>query len=127
MGARPLRVLVADDNRDTVMMLGILLRSEGMVVRLTTRGAEVQAAVDEFRPDAVLLDIGMPDRSGLQVALDLSREYGPKCPVLIAVTAHGTDAAKRLTAKSGFRHHVDKPYDPDALLRLVASVEPSGD
>lgn len=125
MEARPLRVLVADDNRDTVMMLGILLRSEGMVVRLTTRGAEVQAAVGEFRPDAVLLDIGMPDRSGLQVALDLSREYGPKCPVLIAVTAHSTDAAKRLTAKSGFRHHVDKPYDPDALLRLVASVEPS--
>jgi CheY-like chemotaxis protein len=125
MEARPLRVLVADDNRDTVMMLGILLRSEGMVVRLTTKGAEVQAAVGEFRPDAVLLDIGMPDRSGLQVALDLSREYGPKCPVLIAVTAHSTDAAKRLTAKSGFRHHVDKPYDPDALLRLVASVEPS--
>lgn len=125
MEARPLRVLVADDNRDTVMMLGILLRSEGMLVRLTTKGAEVQAAVGEFRPDAVLLDIGMPDRSGLQVALDLSREYGPKCPVLIAVTAHSTDAAKRLTAKSGFRHHVDKPYDPDALLRLVASVEPS--
>jgi len=125
MEARPLRVLVADDNRDTVMMLGILLRSEGMVVRLTTKGAEVQDAVGEFRPDAVLLDIGMPDRSGLQVALDLSREYGPKCPVLIAVTGHNSDAAKRLTAKSGFRHHVDKPYDPDALLRLVASVEPS--
>jgi CheY-like chemotaxis protein len=125
MEARPLRVLVADDNRDTVMMLGILLRSEGMVVRLTTRGAEVQAAVGEFRPDAVLLDIGMPDRSGLQVALDLSREYGSKCPVLIAVTGHSSDAAKRLTAKSGFRHHVDKPYDPDALLRLVASVQPS--
>ena len=125
MEARPLRVLVADDNRDTVMMLGILLRSAGMVVRLTTRGAEVQAAVGEFRPDAVLLDIGMPDRSGLQVALDLSREYGSKCPVLIAVTGHSSDAAKRLTAKSGFRHHVDKPYDPDALLRLVASVQPS--
>ena len=125
MEARPLRVLVADDNRDTVMMLGILLRSEGMVVQLTTKGAEVQAAVGEFRPDAVLLDIGMPDRSGLQVALDLSREYGAKCPVLIAVTAHSTDAAKRLTAKSGFRHHVDKPYDPDALLQLVAAVEPS--
>lgn len=121
---RPLRVLVADDDRDTVMMLGILLRSEGMLVRLETRGTGVQAAVGEFRPDAVLLDIGMPDRSGLQVALDLSREYGPKCPVLIAVTAHSSDAAKRLTAKSGFRHHVDKPYDPDALLQLVAAVEP---
>jgi CheY-like chemotaxis protein len=125
MEARPLRVLIADDNRDTVMMLGILFRSEGMLVRLTTKGAEVQTAVGEFRPDAVLLDIGMPDRSGLQVALDLSREYGPKCPVLIALTAHSSEAAKRLTSQSGFRHHVGKPYDPDALLRLVASVEPS--
>ena len=90
MPSRPLRVLIADDNRDTVMMLGILLRSEGMDVRLAIGGAEVQAAVGEFRPDAVLLDITMPDRSGLQVALELVRDYGAKCPVLIAVTAHAT-------------------------------------
>ena len=124
MSSRQLRVLIADDNRDTVMMLGILLRSEGIDVRLATRGAEVQAAVAEFRPDAVLLDITMPDRSGLQIALELARDYGAKCPVLIAVTAHSDETAKRLTAKSGFRHHVGKPYDPDALLRLVASIEP---
>jgi CheY-like chemotaxis protein len=124
MTPRPLRVLIADDNRDTVMMLGILLRSEGIDVRLATRGAEVQSAVAEFRPDAVLLDITMPDRSGLQVALELARDYGAKCPVLIAVTAHSDDTAKRLTARSGFQHHVGKPYDPDALLGLVASIEP---
>lgn len=121
---RPLRILIADDNRDTVMMLGILLRSEGIDVRLATRGAEVPAAVAEFRPDAVLLDITMPDRSGLQIALELVRDYGAECPVLIAVTAHSDETARRLTAKSGFQHHVGKPYDPDALLRLVASLEP---
>ena len=119
---RPLRILIADDNRDTVMMLGILLRSEGMEVRLATKGSEVQAAVAEFQPDAVLLDIMMPDRSGLQIALELARDYGGKCPVLIAVTAHSDETARRLTAKSGFRHHVGKPYDPDALLGLVASI-----
>ncbi len=124
MPSRPLRVLIADDNRDTVMMLGILLRSEGMDVRLAMSGSEVQAAVGEFRPDAVLLDITMPDRSGLQVALELVRDYGAKCPVLIAVTAHDNETARRLTAKSGFHHHVGKPYDPDALLQLVASIEP---
>ena len=124
MPSRPLRVLIADDNRATVMMLGILLRSEGMDVRLAIGGAEVQAAVGEFRPDAVLLDITMPDRSGLQIALELVRDYGAKCPVLIAVTAHDNEAARRLTAKSGFHHHVGKPYDPDALLQLVASIEP---
>ena len=123
VASRPLRVLIADDNRDTVVTLGILLRSEGIDVRLATGGAEAQAAVAEFRPDAVLLDIAMPDRSGLQVALDLARDYGSKCPVLIAVTAHSSEAAKRLTAKSGFQHHVSKPYDPDALLQLIAAVE----
>jgi CheY-like chemotaxis protein len=120
---RPLRVVIADDNRDTVMLLGILLRSEGIDVRLATKGSEVQAAVAEFRPDAVLLDITMPDRSGLQVALELARDYGAKCPVLIAVTAHNDETARRLTEKSGFRHHVAKPYDPDALLTLVGSIK----
>jgi two-component system CheB/CheR fusion protein len=120
---RPLRVVIADDNRDTVMLLGILLRSEGIDVRLATKGSEVQAAVAQFRPDAVLLDIAMPDRSGLQVALELVRDYGAKCPVLIAVTAHNDETARRLTEKSGFRHHVAKPYDPDALLSLVGSLK----
>lgn len=123
MAARPLRVVIADDERDTLVTLGILLRSEGVDVRLTSKGADVETAVAEFRPDAVLLDIAMPDRSGLQVALDLARQHGQKCPVLIALTAHSGDAARRLTAQSGFRHHVAKPYDPDALLELVASVE----
>ena len=119
---RPLRVVIADDNRDTVMLLGILLRSEGIDVRLATKGSEVQAVVAQFQPDAVLLDITMPDRSGLQVALELVRDYGAKCPVLIAVTAHNDETARRLTEKSGFRHHVAKPYDPDALLSLVGSI-----
>jgi two-component system, chemotaxis family, CheB/CheR fusion protein len=125
MTGRPLRVFIADDNRDSVMLLGILFRSEGMVVRSTTHGAEVRSAVAEFRPDAVLLDIAMPDRSGLELALELTRDYGAQCPVLIAVTAHSSEVARRLTAKSGFRHHVAKPYDPDALVKLVASVEPN--
>ena len=120
---RPLRVVIADDNRDAVMLLGILLRSEGIDVRLATKGSEVQAVVAQFQPDAVLLDITMPDRSGLQVALELVRDYGAKCPVLIAVTAHNDETARRLTEKSGFRHHVAKPYDPDALLTLVGSIK----
>jgi CheY-like chemotaxis protein len=53
--------LVVDDERDTLMTLGILLRSEGIDTRLTAKGAEVAAMVAEFRPDAILLDIGMPE------------------------------------------------------------------
>jgi len=117
-----LRVLIVDDQRDMLMTLGILLRSEGMLVRLGEKGSEVVAAVEAFHPDVVLLDIEMPDRSGLEVAMELTQRYGERCPVLIALTAHNSDAARRLTAKSGFRHHVAKPYKFDALISLVASA-----
>lgn len=121
--ATPLRALIVDDQRDMLMTLGILLRSEGLTVRLGERGAEVADAVESFRPDVVLLDIEMPDRSGLEVAMELSRRFGERCPVLIAVTGHNTEAARRLITKSGFHHHVPKPYDFDALIRLVNSIE----
>ena len=120
---RPLRALIVDDQRDMLMTLGILLRSEGMTVRLGEKGVEVAAAVESFHPDVVLLDIEMPDRNGLEVAMELTQRFGERCPVLIAVTGHNTDAARRLIAKSGFHHHVPKPYDFDALLRLVHSIE----
>ena len=119
----PLRALIVDDQRDMLMTLGILLRSEGMTVRLSERGTEVAAAVESFRPDVVLLDIEMPDRNGLEVAMELTQRLGERCPVLIAVTGHNTEAARRLIAKSGFHHHVPKPYDFDALIRLVNSIE----
>jgi two-component system CheB/CheR fusion protein len=122
--ARPLRVLIADDERDAVMTLGILLRSEGIEVQLLTGGQEVPRAVAAFRPDVVLLDLGMPDRNGFEVAVELTQLYGAQCPVLIAVTAGGTELDRRMAEISGFHHHVTKPYDPHALLALVSSVKP---
>ena len=126
-GTPPLRVLVVDDARDALMLLGIVLRSEGMLVQLAERATEVDEAVAQFNPDVVLLDIEMPDRSGLEVAMALQQRLGERCPALIAVTAHNTEAARRLTAKSGFRHHVAKPYDFDAMVRLVASTAKKAD
>lgn len=120
--ASPLRVLIADDNRDTVMTLGILLRSEGFDVRLAQGGKGVPAAVHEFQPHAVLLDILMPDRNGLEVARELSQRYGKRCPVLIAITGQNTDEARLGATHSGFKYFVAKPYNPDALLKLVTSL-----
>ena len=116
-------MLIVDDQLDMLTTLGILLRSEGMLVQLGQKGAEVEAAVEAFRPDVVMLDIEMPDRSGLQVAMELIQRYGERCPVLIAVTGHKTEAARRLIEKAGFRHYVPKPYDFDAVVSLVGSVE----
>ena len=122
--SRNLRVLVVDDDRDALMTLGILLRSEGIDVQLTRRGMQVPRAVAEFHPDAVLLDLAMPDHNGLDVAQELTQCYGEECPVLIAVTARSSDADRKKTAASGFRHHIAKPYDPETLLKLVRSLSP---
>jgi two-component system CheB/CheR fusion protein len=122
--SRPLRVLVVDDERDTVMTLGILLRSEGVEVRLASSGMQVPRAVAEFEPHAVLLDLALPDHSGLDVAQELRQCYGEQCPVLIALTAFSRDVDRQRAAASGFQHHVAKPYDPDALLKLLLSLTP---
>jgi CheY-like chemotaxis protein len=119
-----LRVLIADDNRDTLMTLGILLRSEGFDVSLVEGGgAGVPSAVDEFQPHVILLDIMMPDRNGMELARDLKRRYSDQCPVLIAITGHATEEAERDAALCGFTYFIAKPYDPDALLKLVASLD----
>lgn len=121
-----MRVLIADDVRDTIMTLGILLRSEGFAVEMLNGGAGVVDAVRRFRPHAVLLDLHMPDRNGCDVALELRREHGDACPTLIAVTACNGDITRRLAAQSGIDYHVAKPYDPDALLMLLASLNRGG-
>jgi CheY-like chemotaxis protein len=118
-----LRVLIADDERDTVMTLGVLLRSEGFDVRMATRGAEVPDAVREFRPDFVLLDIGMPDRTGYELAQELRERYGAECPTLIAVTAYRSPADKAQAKASGFHHHIGKPYNPVALIHLLSILK----
>lgn len=95
-----MRVLVGNDDRDTLMNLGILLRSEGFEVLLLEDGVAAGDAVRAFRPHAVLLDLGRP--GGYAIAAELAKEHGASCPVL----------------------DVTKPYDPDALLTLVASCRP---
>ena len=119
---RRYRVLVVDDERDVVMTLGILFRSEGFDVQVVRGGKDVPEAVKRFQPDVVLLDLRMPDRNGYAVAQDLRSTYGRQHPILVAVTARVGDVDKRLAEISGFDHYVTKPYDPQALLSLVASM-----
>jgi CheY-like chemotaxis protein len=89
-----LSVLIVDDNRDTVLTLGVLLRSEGYLVYLAKNGAEALKLAQAYRPDAALLDLHMPGGSGFDVARELQRRYRTECPILIAVTAH-TDMEHR--------------------------------
>lgn len=112
-------MLVADDDRDTVLTLSTLLQAEGYEVLEVYRGDAVMPLARRYPPDAVLLDIGMPGLTGFQIARRLRDELGPACPLLVAVTAWGQAAAREMGRLSGFHHYLVKPYAPDELLRLL--------
>ena len=116
------RILVADDDKDAVLSLTMLLREEGYEVRGVYRGAEVLQAVFNFAPDVVLLDIGMPQMSGYDVARTLRERYGSARPALIAVTGRAGVSDRQQALAAGFEHHVAKPYEPRALLALLAQL-----
>lgn len=121
---RPLKVLVVDDDRDTVLTLGILLRSEGVDVRMLRESTQARAAVSTFLPDVVVLDIGMPGRSGYEIAQEVRASFGPGYPVLVALTAHGRPEDREKAFACGFDHHMVKPYNPTNLLGLILSLSP---
>jgi len=119
--AIPLRVLVADDNRDTVLTLAALLQSEGHEVRCAYKGTEVMRIAHLHRFDAVILDIEMPEMSGYAIAQELrTLYYGAAPPLLIAISGKWNKPSEKLLAQAvGFDHHLEKPCDPNLLLELL--------
>ena len=122
LSAQPLRVLIADDDRDGARTLATLLELEGYEVRTVHGGQEALDAAREFKPHAVLLDIGMPKITGYEAARRLRQRYGDDCPVLIAVTGWKQASDKILASLAGFDHHVAKPYQPADLVNLLAKL-----
>jgi PAS domain S-box-containing protein len=119
-GAAPLRVLVIDDNVDAANSLCLLLQSLGHAVRATYDGPSGIAMAQEFQPDAVLLDIGMPVMSGYDVARALRASSGRY--VIVAVTGWGHEAAKRQAREAGFDHHLVKPVSEAELTSVLARI-----
>jgi signal transduction histidine kinase/ActR/RegA family two-component response regulator len=116
------RVLIADDNSDSATSLSILLNDAGYDVRTAGDGAQALETVAQFRPDIVLLDIGMPKLNGYEVARHVRRQPWGSSVLLVAVTGWGGADHRRQTAHAGFDHHLTKPVDPAALTRLLASL-----
>lgn len=121
---RPLRILIADDDRDSTLSLATLLRLEGYEVRHVYDGEATLQAVREFSPDLLLADIGMPKISGYDVARQVRDRYGKDGPVLVALTGWKQASDRILATLAGFDHHVAKPYDPGRLLELIRSLTP---
>ncbi len=115
------RILIADDNRDAAESLGILLELSGHEVRMAHLGRAALSLAQSFRPDTALLDIGMPDISGYEVAKSLRQEPWASNIKLIALTGWGQESDRRRAMEAGFDHHLIKPVDPDKLAELIAA------
>ena len=124
MSTSPPRVLIADDDRDGTITLSTVLELEGYEVRAVHGGQDALDAAREFRPHAVVLDIGMPKVTGYDCARRLRQRYGEDCPMLIALTGWKQASDKILANLAGFDHHVAKPYEPAELLRLLSKLRP---
>ena len=115
-----LRVLIADDDRDTATTLAMVLRDEGDEVHTTLRGDEVLDGCRLLRPDVVIVDINMPGMSGYAIARELRERHGALAPLLIAVSGVWTRTSDRLVGTAvGFDHYLLKPCEPKEVLRLI--------
>ena len=125
---RALRVLVADDDADTVQTMTALLELEGHVVRGIHSGADVLAAVPIFRPDAIILDISIPGLSGYAIAQAVRHSFTDmRRPLMIAISGMWKQAGDRLVAQQvGFDHYLVKPCDPREVLRLLDTLSKRG-
>jgi PAS domain S-box-containing protein len=119
--AQPVRVLVADDNRDSADTLQRVLVHYGHEVRVAYDGQSALRIGAEFRPRVAVLDIAMPGGDGYEVARAIRRQQG-KDVTLVALTGWGQDADRKRASEAGFDYHLVKPVDPAALNQLLADV-----
>ena len=116
------RILVADDNADAAASLGQMLGLLGYEVRTANDGVAAVAAAADFRPAAILLDIGMPRLNGYEACRRIRAQPGGGAAVIAALTGWGQDEDRRRSQEAGFDHRMVKPADPDALMKLLAGV-----
>jgi PAS domain S-box-containing protein len=114
------RVLVVDDNADTAETLALMLTAQGLAARTAQDGRSALAVAEEFRPDVAVLDLGLPDISGDEVARILRRQPWGKTMVLIAVTGWGQPRDRQRTAAAGLDVHLVKPVDPNELVHHIS-------
>jgi CheY-like chemotaxis protein len=118
-----MRVLVVDDNTDAAESTAMVVTLWGHETRTAYDGAEAIQAALEFRPDAILLDIGLPGLSGWDVARALREEHGMRQVRLVAVTGYGAEADRRRSCEAGIDAHLTKPVDLPTLKTLLAPAE----
>jgi signal transduction histidine kinase/AmiR/NasT family two-component response regulator len=121
-GASGHRILIVDDNRDFADSLAAVVRHAGNEVCVTYDGLEAVGAVGTWRPDIILLDIGLPLLNGYDTARRIRDTLGKRNPLLVAITGWGQEEDRRRSRAAGFDHHLVKPIDPAALITFLAAA-----
>ena len=116
------RILMADDNRDAAQSLAMLLELEGHEVTVVHDGHAAVEAFKEFRPEVVILDIGMPGLDGYEVARTVRQDSLGRAVTLVALTGWGQDRDKARALAAGFNHHFTKPVEPSRISELLRST-----
>jgi len=117
-----LRLLVVDDNVDAAATLGMLLEACGYEVAVENASRPALARALAEQPDAALLDIGLPDMDGNELARRLRADPRTAAMVLVAVTGYGQEQDRRMALEAGFDHHLVKPVDMEKLGEVLAAV-----
>jgi CheY-like chemotaxis protein len=113
------RVLVVDDNEDIALSSSLLLELQGHEVAVAFDGHTALEVAREFRPDVALLDVGLPDMNGYELARRLRGEYGPGV-LLIIITAYARDNDRGRAYEADFDHHFTKPLDYSTIADTLA-------
>ncbi len=116
------RILIADDNHDAAVSLSMLLQSIGHDTRVVHDGVEALEEAEVFRPDVVLLDIGMPRLDGYETARRIRSQPWAAAVQIVAVTGWGQEADRQKAKEAGFHRHLVKPVDLDALQEVITSA-----
>jgi len=116
------RVLIVDDNEALAMTYAWLLEDAGYAVRTCHNGAEALDCIEAFRPDLLLLDIGMPVMDGLQLCAALRASESWKDIGVVAQSGYGDDGMRVRTLEAGFDRHLVKPIEFDDLLKSLHEV-----
>lgn len=117
-----LRVLIVDDNRDAGAMLGYMLEAAGHVVQVEEDAVSAIRTSRESDFEVFILDIGLPDVDGYELARRLRADVGTAGTTIIAMTGYGQPQDRVLSNAAGFDHHFVKPADQQELLRLLSNL-----
>jgi PAS domain S-box-containing protein len=119
------RILIVDDNRDSADTLARLMKMAGSETQTAYDGLEAVKAAEAFRPDVILMDIGLPKLNGYEAAREIRQQPWAKDMMLVALTGWGQEEDRRKSSDAGFNSHLVKPVDQADLATLLALSRPT--